>query len=205
MQTEFFGKTWIYQVGAFLSALLVGLCILMAILFVAGVVQPKGVVPPNVAASRLLLISIPIAFVTLLCWSNLRARRRPLLRICREGLEVNIVGRGNLERVHTLPTSFKLAWLVMSMQGFRSQIGWVPWESYRASVVSGMPTWRTLTIHGTVAYPTFQGDEIKAAVGDHVTLHGSECRDSLKEIANTIETISADSSLWAGLPSMHDV
>ena len=205
IQTEFFGKTWIYQVGALLSALLVILCILIAILFAAGVLEPKGAIRPTVAASRLLLISIPIAFITVLCWSNLLARRRALLRICQEGLEVNIVGRGSLDHVHGLPTSIKLAWLVISMQGFRRQIGWVPWESYRGVVVSGVPTRRTLTIHGTVAYPTFHGDEIEATVGAHVTFYGSECRDSLQEIANAIETTSADSSQWADLPSMHDV
>jgi hypothetical protein len=71
-------------------------------------------------------------------------------------------------------------------------------------VVAGVPTRRTLTIHGTVAYPTFHGEEIEATVADDVTFHGSECRDSLQEIANAIKTMSADPSRWPDLPSMHD-
>jgi hypothetical protein len=122
IQTDFYGKTWIYQVGAFLSALLVVLCILIAILFVGGVLEPKGEIPPTVAASRLLLITLPMSLVTLLCWSNARARRQPLLRLCQEGLELNIVGRGSLDHVHGLPTSIKLAWLFYQCKDSESRL-----------------------------------------------------------------------------------
>jgi len=204
IKTEFYGKSWLYRTGAFLSALLAFICVLIAVLFLCGISKPANGIPGGVAAIRLLLVAMPINFFAILFWFHVLARRRPLLRICHEGLEVNIVGRGSLDHVPGIPTSIKLVWLVLSMQGFRKQIGWVPWESYRGVKVSGMPMTRTLTIHGTVAFPTFRGDEIEATVGDHIIFRGSEYRDSLEEIANAIETTFEHPSSWSALPSLHD-
>ena len=203
-KTEFYGKTWLYRIGAFLSALLACICVLIAILFVSGISAPANGIPGGVAAFRLLLVAMFIFFFAILFWFHVLARRRPLLRICQEGLEVNIVGRGSLDHVPGIPTSIKLAWLVLSMQGFRKQIGWVPWESFRGVSVSGIPTMKTLTIQGTVAFPRFRGDEIDATVADHIMFRGSEYRNSLEEIANAIETTFIQPSTWSTLPSLHD-
>lgn len=203
IKTEFYGKTWLFRTGSFLCALLAFLCVLMAILFLCGISKPANGIPKGVAAIQLLLVALPISFFSTMFWFNLLARRRPLLRICHEGLEVNIIGRGSLDHVGGIPTSIKLVWLVLSMQGFRKQIGWVPWESYQGVNVSGMAT-RTLTIHGVVAFPTFRGDEIESSVSDQVIFRSSECRDSLEEIANAIKTTFEQPSSWTALPSLHD-
>ena len=125
-RTEFYGDSWLYRTGAFLSALLAFICVLIAILFLCGISKPANGIPGGVAAVRLLLVAVPICFFAILFWFHVLARRRPLLRICQERLEVNIVGRGSLDLVPGIPTSIKLVWLVLSMQGFRKQIGWVP-------------------------------------------------------------------------------
>ncbi len=203
-KTEFYGKTWLYRTGAFLSALLACICVFIAVLFLCGIWTPANRIPGTVAAFRLLLVAMPISFFAILFWFHVLARRRPLLRICDEGLEVNIIGRGSLDHVPGIPTSIKLAWLVVSMQGFRKQIGWVPWGSFRGAKVSGKPLMRTLTIHGTVAFPRFRGDKIEAKVGDHVSFRSSEYRDSLEEIVDAIETAFEHPSTWSALPSLHD-
>ena len=63
---------------------------------------------------------------------------------------------------------------------------------------------KTLTIHGTIAFPRFRGDEIEATVADNVIFRGSEYRDSLEEVANAIETTFKHPSTWSALPSLHD-
>jgi hypothetical protein len=204
IKTEFYGKTWLFRTGALLCVLLAFLCVLMAVLFLCGISKPANGIPKGVAAIRLLLLAMPISFFATLFWFNVFARRRPLLRICHEGLEVNIVGRGSLDHVAGIPTSIRLVWLVVSMQGFRKQIGWVPWESYRSVKVSGMSMTKTLTLHGTVAFPTFRGDEIESTVSDHISFRSSECRDSLEEIANAVKTTFEQPSSWTALPSLHD-
>jgi hypothetical protein len=203
-KTEFYGKTWLYRIGAFLSALLAFICVLIAILFLSGISQPANGIPGGVAGIRSLFVAAPIFLFGFLLWFHVLARRRPLLRICHEGLEVNVVGRGSLDHVPGIPTSIKLAWLVLSMQGFRKQIGWIPWESYRGVSVSGLPAFRKLTIHGTVAFPRFRGDKIEATVVDHILFHGSEYRDSLEDIAKAIETTFHHPETWSSLPSLHD-
>lgn len=203
-KTEFYGKTWLYRTGAFLSALLAFICVLIAILFLCGVSKPANGIPGSVAAVRLLLVAVLICFFAILFWFHVLVRHRPLLRICQEGLEVNIVGRGSLDHVPGIPTSIKLVWLVLSMQGFRKQISWVPWESFRGVKVSGMPTMRTLTIHCTVAFPRFRGDELEATVADNVIFRSSEYHDSLDEVANAIETTFNHPSTWSALPSFHE-
>jgi len=83
---------------------------------------------------------------------NIKARRRPLLRICREGVEVVQVAPSSLDRIPLVPGLVRVAWLILSTQGFRRRIIRFPWRDLQEVLVSGPPMARSLTI---VAYPSF--------------------------------------------------
>lgn len=181
------------------------ICLLIALFFLMGIAKPANGIPANVAAIRLLLMAAAITCLAFICWFQLLARRRPLLRICREGLEVNIIGRGSLDHLPLMPIWVKLVWLVLSFQGFRKQIGWISWEAYRGVTVAGSAVKRTLTVHGAVAEPTFGGQSATTTIRDHALFHATEFRDPLDVIAMAIKTTSEQSASWGSLPSLHDL
>lgn len=89
----------------------------------------------------------------MLAWFNVHACRKPLLRICEEGIEVNIIGASSLDGVLLIPSLIRVAWLVLSLQGFKKQIGWIPWELFHNVEVAGLPMMRSLVIDATIVYP----------------------------------------------------
>ncbi|HIM28535.1 MAG TPA: hypothetical protein EYG57_03135 [Planctomycetes bacterium] len=203
IQTEFFGKTWIYRVGAFMCFLLSFICVVVALLFLFGISTPANNKPPADAAVVLSLIAVAVGLFGYFCRFNVLIRRKPLLRICNEGIEVNVIGRGSLDEL-PIPMWIKIVWLMLSMQGFKKQIGWVPWESFQGALVEGLRAMRTLTIHGTVAFPTFQGDQIEAKVTNRVKFCSSEFREPLETIALAIHEAFKHPASRRTLPSLHE-
>ena len=176
------------------------MCSLLA--FICVVIAAQANDKPAAEVAILLLIAAAIGLFASFCWFNVLIRRRPLLRICNEAIEVNVIGRGSLDNL-PIPILIKLAWLMLSMRAFKKQIGWVPWESFQGVVVGGLPTMRTLTIHGTVAYPKFHGDEIEATVSDHIMFCASEFREPLETIEDTIKEFFKHPASRDTLPSLH--
>ncbi len=152
------------------------------------------------------IMAVPMFLVALLGWFNVYARLKPLLRICEEGLEINIIGASSLDGVPLIPNLIRVAWSIVSLQGFKKQIGWIPWEMFRDVQVSGSPMMRSLVIIGTVAYPTFRGDDLNAKIGDSISVafRDADFQDSLDAIASTIRAFYDNPKARNALPSVHD-
>jgi hypothetical protein len=149
------------------------------------------------------IMAVPICLIALLGWFNVYARRRPLLRICKEGLELNVIGASSLDGVPLIPVLIRAAWLIVSLQGFRKQIAWVPWDLFRGVQVAGLPMVRSLVIDATIVYPTIRGVEITAKAGENVAFRDAQFRAPLDAIAAAIRAFYHDPAARMGLPSLH--
>lgn len=150
------------------------------------------------------IIAVPMCLVACLGWFNVLARRKPLLRICREGMEISVIGSSSLDGVPLVPTWIRVGWLILSMQGFRRQLGWAPWETFRGVQVKGMPMMRTLTIDAAIVYPTLDGDDVSGQIGNQIAFRDADFRDPLEEIASAIQAFYDQPDARHALPSLHE-
>ena len=201
-RTEFSGKTWIFVAQVVVFGSLGGFSLIMGPLFLTGVIKPANGRPGNDAGIALTIMSIPLLLVFALAVFNLVARRRPILRLCREGLEVNIIGASSLDGIPLIPGLVRVAWLVISMQGFKQQIMWVPWHYLGHVVVSGPPMARRLTIDASIPLRHAAPEVIQSAMASQITFHEVAFDASLDQIAASIIAYSQNSASRARLPSL---
>jgi hypothetical protein len=204
LPTIFFAKTWYLYVGAIVFTALAAFSAIMGPLFLLEIIKPAHGRPGTEAGIALSVMAAPMCLIALLGWFNIRARRRPLLRICDEGLEINVIGASSLDGVPLLPIMVRIAWLIVSLQGFKKQIGWIPWPSLRTVQVRGLPMARTLVIAGTIVYPTFRGEQVTARIANAVSFRDAEFQDPLDTIADAISAFALEPEACSTLPSLHD-
>jgi hypothetical protein len=173
-------------------------------LFLFDILKTADGKPGTEGGVALSIIAVPMGLVALLAWFNVYARRKPLLRICKEGLEINVIGASSLDAVPLIPGLIRVAWLVLSLQGFKKKIGWIPWQFLRSVQVRGLPMARSLVIDATIAYPGFHGDELTAHIGHSIAFPEAEFRAPLESIASTILTFRDNPDARNALPSLHD-
>ena len=200
----FFAKTWYLYFGAILFTALSAFSAIMGPLFLLEIITPAHGRPGTEAGIALSVMAAPMWLIALLGWFNIRAHRRPLLRICEEGLEINVIGASSLDGVPLLPIVVRVAWLILSLQGFKKQIGWIPWPSLRTVQVRGLPMARALVIEGTIVYPTFRGEQATARIANAVSFGDAEFQDPLDTIADAIAAFSLEPEARSTLPSLHD-
>ncbi len=203
-ETTFYAKSWYIYVAAIVFTILTVFCAVFGPLFLFGIVKPADGKPGTDAGIAMSIMAVPMCLVALLGWFNVYARRMPLLRICEEGLEINVIGALSLDGVPLIPVLIRVAWLIASLQGFRKQIGCVPWELFRTVRVAGLPMCRSLVIDATIVYPTFRGDEITATVAECVAFRDAEFRAPLETIASAILAYYDNPAARTRLPSLHD-
>jgi hypothetical protein len=115
-------------------------------LFLFGLMKSADGRPTTDAGIALCIMSVPLCLVCALAVFNLMARRRPILRLCREGLEVNQIGVSSLDGVPLVPGWIRVAWLILSRQGFRQELVRTHWQTLESVHTGGVPMARTLTI-----------------------------------------------------------
>jgi hypothetical protein len=179
-------------------------CVIFGPLFLFDIVKRADGKPGTDGGVALSIMAIPMVLVALLGWFNVYARFKPLLRICNEGLEINVIGASSLDGALLIPPLVRVAWLILSLQGFKKQIGWIPWTTFRNVEVAGLPMMRSLVINATIAYPTFRGEVLTAQIADSVAFRDAEFQDSLDSITTAIQTIYHDPEARDALPSLHD-
>jgi hypothetical protein len=202
-QTVFYAKCWFHYVGASVFTMLFLFCAIFGPLFLFEVIRRADGKPGTDAGVALCIIAVPMCLVAALGWFNVLARRKPLLRICGEGIEINIIGSCSLDGVPLVPTWIRVAWLVLSMQGFKTRTGWIPWEEFRGVQVKGMPMMRTLIIDATIAGPTSRGDQISAQIGNQIAFRDADFCDPLERIASAIEAFHDQPDARRTLPKLH--
>ena len=160
--------------------------------------------PGTEAGVAMSIMAVPMFLIALLGWFNVYARRKPLLRICKEGMEINVIGVSSLDGTPLIPNLVRVAWLILSLQGFKKQIGWIPWETLRNIEVVGLPMMRSLLIEATIAYPAFRGDAMTARIGDSIAFRDAEFQEPLEVIVSTIQEFYNNPDARGALPSLHD-
>ncbi len=122
-RTVFMAKSWYHFVVAIIFTILFLFCAVLGPLFLLDIVPRADGKPGTEGGVAMSIIAVPMGLIALLGWFNVVSRRRPLLRICREGIEVNVIGASSLDGIPLVPTWIRAAWLIVSMQGFRTRIG----------------------------------------------------------------------------------
>ncbi len=178
-------------------------CAIFGPLFLFDVMKRADGKPGTEAGVAMSIMAVPMVLFAMLGWINVYARRRPLLRVCEEGLEINVIGASSLDGTPLIPNLVRVAWLIVSLQGLKKQTGWMPWEMFRNIEVAGLPMMRSLVIDATIAYPTFRGNAVTAQIGNSVAFRDAEFRDPLELIASTIRAYNDDPDARKELPSLH--
>ena len=202
-KSAFYAKSWYLYVGAIVFTVLGLFCAILGPLFLFDIMKRADGKPGTEAGVAMSIMAVPMLLVALLGWFNVYARRKPLVRLCAEGMEINVIGASSLDGTPLIPNLVRVAWLILSLQGFKKQIGWIPWEMLRNIEVVGLPMMRSLVIDATIAYPTFRGDAMTARIGDSISFRDSEFQDSLEVIVSTIQEFYRDPDARAALPSLH--
>ena len=202
MPTAFYSRQWFRYVSAVFCTLLAAFGLVIGPPFLFGILKDANGQPAVDAGIALTLLSIPLTLVATLHWFQIAARRRPVVRLCQEAIEVNVIGSSALDGAPFVPPLVRVAWLILSLQGFRSQIGWIPWSLFRGVHVAGIPMARRIIIEGAVIYPSFVCNQSKATFGDGIEFDDAEFVAPLDQIAAAIESFHADPDARAVLPRL---
>ena len=200
----FYAKSWYLYVWAIVFTMLALFCAIFAPLFLFDIMKRADGKPGTDAGVAMSIMAVPMFLIALLGWFNVYARRKPLLRICEEGMEINVIGASSLDGTPLIPNLVCVAWLILSLQGFKKQIGWIPWETLRNIEVVGLPMKRSLLIEATIAYPAFRGDAMTARIGDSIAFRDAEFQEPLEVLVSTIQEFYNDADARGALPSLHD-
>ena len=147
------------------------------------------------------IFAFPFLLVAALGLFNVLARRRPVIRICREALVINSIGSSSLDNVPLIPGAIRVIWLLVSGQGFKQQLLLVPWQSFRQVQISGPPMVRTLTIAGLI-YRAPQGQPAASTpVANQIQFAESAFEAPLDQIAATIDGYFRSAEARQSLPS----
>jgi hypothetical protein len=144
--TQFMGKTWMFAAGGIIFGALGLFSLPMGLLSLFGELRRVNGAPATDAGIALTLASVPLLLFFALAVFNFWARRRPLLTLSPEGIEIVRIGWIAPEWARVIPARIRLAWSVISMQGFRRTVLCVPWWHSPHAQVSGPPMQRLLTI-----------------------------------------------------------
>ncbi len=170
MPTYFMAKTWIFTVQLLVFGGLAAFGLILGPLFFLGFMNKANGAPATDAGIGLTAMSLPFLMVSALALYNIMARRRPLLRICREGIEIVQIGSSSLDRFPLIPGVIRVAWLILSRQGFKRRIVRIPWHCFRDAWVSGPPMAQSLTIYAPQSDATGEDLLEGPSVADQIVL-----------------------------------
>lgn len=170
MPTEFMGKTWIFVAQSLIFGGLASVSLIVGPLSLFGFMKKANGMPATDGGIALTVLGVPFLLVFALAVYNLSARRRPLLRLCREGIEFVQISSSSLDGIPLIPVWIRLMWLVLSRQGFRKQVVRVPWRAFQDAWVSGPPMARQLTINVSLSLATAEEVPLDTFVIDQIVV-----------------------------------
>jgi hypothetical protein len=195
MQDRFGGKTWIFWAQLLGCGGLGLFGVVFGPLFWTGTLtDANGDVAPQ-AGPPLTIIGLCLLTVALLAAFNIVGRIRPIIRCYREGIECNLVGATSLDGVPLVPGLVRVAWTILSLQGFRSQRVRTSWTEFHGAQVSGIPMAYVLLLNGS-----FTNLE-SGPVTHRVTFKQVALADHPERVAGILNQLAADVSQRDLLPS----
>jgi hypothetical protein len=201
-QTQFYGKTWIYLTQAIIFGLFVIFGLIMGPLFLAGTMERADGKPGTEAGIAMTAVTLVFMLpVFVLAVFNLRARRAPLVRIYREGVEVCLIGRTSIDGMPLVPAAVRLLWGFISTQSFRNRPLRVLWPDLINARVTRLPAMRALSINGIFREIPDGLLIMTASVANRVVFQQVAFKRSLQDVANAISFYTSKESIRGNLPS----
>jgi hypothetical protein len=204
--TRFSGKVWILAAQFAIFGSLSAQALIAGPLFLTGIMKTADRRPGTDAGIALTLIGVLLAPVAALFLFNILARRRPLLYLCQEGIVVNLIGVSSLDGLPVVPgfsraiALLRVAWLIVSLQGFKQQLVYAPWHGFQAAQVSGLRMQRKLAVFANFFRPAPIGVQPEF-ISDQLWFAEVEFTSSLEQIARSITIYSTDVRARQQLPS----
>jgi hypothetical protein len=193
--TKFFGKTWIYQVQFFVLGLFAIFSLTMGVLFHFRIIKPAdGRKDVSTAVIALLSIGAGLLPVVGTAIFNIAARRRPIFRICREGIEIRSIGDSKIKRMVFLPKLVRVVLLIVTLQAFRAKILRISWDRLSHIDATGIPMDRYLIVLGDIrVYPPSGVDEA-LLVAQQYTFPQVAFKMPLENVVDAVKKYAADPS-----------
>lgn len=205
LRTVFYGKRWLLALGGSIAAFVfISMAIMGPLVLLGQLKDDFGKPLPPVAGVILSSIAIFLGFLTWVLWKNFLVRGRPLIRVCREGVEVRIIAASALNDDWTMPSKPVLLWRIITGSGYGNRIGWISWDHLRSVTIVGNSE-KKLVLEGPVAVETaVKGDELTARIGANLAFKDSQLKNRLQTIADSILTYKNSTDSRQSLPSMFD-
>jgi len=195
MQDRFFGKTWMIWAVLIVSGTLGLFSVVFGLLFwtetmtdANGVVRPRAGPPMMITGSCLLAVAA-------MALANVVALMMPVIRCYREGVECKLVGANSLDGFSGIPNSVRIAWKVLSLEGFQSRRLRIQWPDFRGARVFGGRMAHTLRIDGNAT------DLKTGRARNGVSFPQSALKTPPQQIADALQALAANPALQDRLPS----
>jgi hypothetical protein len=195
MPAAFRAKTWIYRAEFILFTLLAAFALSFGPLFWTGRLRDIHDQPRPETGLILVIVGIACGGAAALAGFNVAARRKPLLVCYREGVQAHLIGITSLDNVPFVPLVVRGAFAIVSLQGFRVQLGRIPWEVFERAEVSGFPMHYVLTLYGRVINPA------AGQIITNLSFAQVDLIDPPHVLADAINAIAADPTRRDRLPS----
>lgn len=197
----FYGKTWIYYAQALVATGLDIMCLSMGPMFLLGIMKNAQNKPVPEAGIALTIFGVILLPVALLAWFNILARRKPLIKLCKQGIAVNVIGASDADGVRLIPGVVRVAWLIVTGQGFRSQAAMMNWPALTHVEVKGVSVVKSLHIYGAFTMPGAKKGEAERTV-QRLSFRDAEFRTSPDKVAEAIEYYRNNTADREQLPSL---
>jgi hypothetical protein len=186
--TEYRAKTLSQWVGACVSGGMTLGCLygLLCLTHLIGDQAPK---PWRGDAAAAVVIALMTAMVLPRCALSLYqalGRRKPVIQICREGLEVRLVGWNSLENVAHLPEWISYVWSVLSFQGFRTRRLRLMWADLEKPRLTGRASVRVLVLRGRFWKAGEEGDPRNSPAADYARFDQQDFAVPMDDIATAV-------------------
>lgn len=188
---DFYGKTWVLTVQLLVFGGFAAFGLAFGLLFLAGIMKDAYDEPRPEAGIALTLTGLVLAPIAAVAGYGLLARRLPIIRLCREGLEMRLIGRTSMDGVPLLGSLLKWAWAAISLQGFKTQCVRVEWMFVQGAEIVGLPMMRTLRILWITLPAGVTGVEFSEA----------ELQPRLEQVDEAVAQLRRHPELRAALPS----
>jgi hypothetical protein len=202
VKNRFYGKTWIFRAQAFLYGFFGFFGILMGPAFLLKWIEPNNGKDGTSPGIGLMVGATFFLMAFSLATFNLLARRKPTVRICREGLEIRIIGRTSLDEKLFIPGLIKFFWSFFSGQGFRIEQFRIAWGQLIQVIIQGLPMMKSIAFTGTVERggwgelaPVFKNGHETIALADW------QFKDTLQSLELAVRTFASDHSKQLTLES----
>jgi hypothetical protein len=195
MENHFRAKTWIFWAQCAVFGGLGLFSVSFGILFWTGAMtdalgktRPDAGPPMLVTGSGMLAVAVLAVFKIL-------GRVAPVIRCYREGVMCNLVGATSLDGIPLLPGLIRVAWAIISIQGFRSQRVCVAWPEFSEAKVGGIPMAHVLKLSGK--FMNLKNEQITRSI----TFSQASLLDHPRLIASTLNEMAANPTQRDSLPS----